>query len=228
MGHVSRLTAYYIMKLIKGKTIEEFGSQELRAVLGSQAIVGDIGCGDGKFVYNLAKNNPQKFFIGIEPAANILEEITRKIYKKPARGGLSNIIYLNHSIQEIPNELFGKFSEIFVNLPWGSLLEGIVKVDEKVLGNILKLTKDKNSKITIFLTYANTFEEKYILDRELPKLNLNYLENEFFEKVKNLGGRVESVRILTEDEKKNINTSWAKKILNERDREIFEITIFQL
>ena len=59
-----------------------------------EGIVIDIGTGDGLFVSECARQNPRKFYIGIDANARPLEKISEKIYRKPAKGGLPNVIFL--------------------------------------------------------------------------------------------------------------------------------------
>ena len=49
----------------------------------------DIGTGDGRFVYQSARRNPNKFYIGIDPNTRPLTKISEKIHRKPAKGGLA-------------------------------------------------------------------------------------------------------------------------------------------
>lgn len=42
----------------------------------------DIGTGDGRFVYQMCQKNPEKFYIGIDPAQEPLQKISEKIYRK--------------------------------------------------------------------------------------------------------------------------------------------------
>ena len=52
-----------------------------------EGVVIDIGTGDGRFVSAAAKENPNKFYIGIDVNVSPLEKISEKIHRKPAKGG---------------------------------------------------------------------------------------------------------------------------------------------
>ena len=54
-----------------------------------EGVIIDIGTGDGRFVYQSARRNPNKFHIGIDPNTRPLTKISEKIHRKPAKGGLA-------------------------------------------------------------------------------------------------------------------------------------------
>ena len=54
----------------------------------------DVGTGDGLFVYNSARRNPDRLFIGIDANSRPLQKISERIHRKPAKGGLPNVLFL--------------------------------------------------------------------------------------------------------------------------------------
>jgi 16S rRNA (adenine(1408)-N(1))-methyltransferase len=99
----------------------------------------DIGTGDGSFVYQCARRNPAKFYIGIDANPRPLEKISEKIYRKPKKGGLPNALFLQAAVEDLPVELDGVADEIHVHFPWGSLLRALLLADQAVLGNLRRL-----------------------------------------------------------------------------------------
>ena len=47
-----------------------------------EGVIIDIGTGDGRFVYQSARENPNKFYIGIDANAKPLEKISMKATRK--------------------------------------------------------------------------------------------------------------------------------------------------
>ena len=82
----------------------------------------DIGTGDGFFVSECARQNPRKFYIGIDANTRPLEKISEKIHRKPSKGGLPNVLFLQAAVEDLPSELDGVADEVHVHFPWGSLL----------------------------------------------------------------------------------------------------------
>jgi 16S rRNA (adenine(1408)-N(1))-methyltransferase len=75
-------------------------------------VIIDIGTGDGRFVYQSARRNPKKFYIGIDPNAGPLEKISEKIHRK---------------------------RELHVHFPWGSLLRAIATAEISALKNLRRI-----------------------------------------------------------------------------------------
>ncbi|GAB4284404.1 MAG: hypothetical protein Kow0081_1550 [Candidatus Dojkabacteria bacterium] len=210
------------MKIIKGKNIIE--RKEILIPSNFVKTIIEFGSGDGKELYKLARENPKNFHIGIEPNEKALEKVTKQIYKKPAKGGLENIIFLKASVQQVDSSLFHSADEVFVSFPWGSLLEGIVKADPEVIFGIKNVLK--NGAIASFtLAYDDKYEENYLKERQMPKLNLEFLETTFAAKLKEFGLTLKLARLMQDGEKKNIKSSWGKKILEKRDREVYEVIL---
>ena len=78
-----------------------------------EGVIIDIGTGDGRFVYQSARQNPTKFYIGIDPNTRPLEKISEKIYRKPAKGGAGNVLFIQAAIEDLPAELRMKYTCIF-------------------------------------------------------------------------------------------------------------------
>jgi 16S rRNA (adenine(1408)-N(1))-methyltransferase len=91
------------------------------------------------FVYKCAQQDPRRFFIGIDANRRPLEKISEKIHRKPAKGGLSNLLFVQAAVEDLPLELAGLASEVYVQLPWGSLLRGVVAGEEIVMRNLRRM-----------------------------------------------------------------------------------------
>src|SRR5512146_2508290 len=101
----------------------------------------DLGCGDGRFAYRYAREHPERFVIGVDPVAENMRELSARAARKPARGGLPNALYAVASVELLPGELRGIASEIFVTLPWGSLMRGLILAEPVVLDGIASLAR---------------------------------------------------------------------------------------
>ena len=99
----------------------------------------DIGTGDGRFVYQSARQNPNKFYIGIDPNARPLEKISEKIHRKPAKGGAPNVLFIQAAVEDLPSELNGVADEVHVHFPWGSLLRAVATGEIAVLENLRRI-----------------------------------------------------------------------------------------
>src|SRR2546430_12368378 len=93
---------------------------------GYRAVAVDVGTGDGRFAYAYARKHPDWLVIGMDPAREGLREMSMRAMRKPARGGLPNVIYVWSGIEQPPDELGHIADEVHVVLPWGKLLPGVV------------------------------------------------------------------------------------------------------
>ncbi len=175
----------------------------------------DIGTGDGRFVYKNAQKDKTVLYVGMDPAEKQLKTYSAKANRKK----LANCLFIVGSIENIPSELFSSFDEIYINLPWGSLLEKIVKTDIHSVNNIAKLLK-KNGKVTIVLGYAQEFEPSETKRLLLPKIDNKYIEENIvpsFEKDFN----IKVFRKIDKNDLDRIETTWAKKLKFGRNRDIY-------
>src|SRR6266487_3198668 len=122
------------MIIVEGKKTRAIDAPGLRALIAPYAGVSiDLGTGDGRFAYRYAAAHPDRFVVGVDPVAEAMAERSARARRKPDRGGVQNVLYAVASIERMPSELEGIATEILVNLPWGSLMRGII------LGNDVEL-----------------------------------------------------------------------------------------
>jgi 16S rRNA (adenine(1408)-N(1))-methyltransferase len=84
-------------------------------------IVLDLGTGDGRYVQTLAVARPDWFVIGLDACRENLRE--------RSRARLPNALFVIASAQELPRELHGLVTQVSINFPWGSLMEGLLQAD---------------------------------------------------------------------------------------------------
>ncbi|HKO98187.1 MAG TPA: class I SAM-dependent methyltransferase [Pyrinomonadaceae bacterium] len=98
-----------------------------------------MGTGDGLFPYHYAHEQPNRFIIGIDANARPLEKISEKIYRKPAKGGRPNLLFVQSAVEDLPSDLDGLVDELHVNLPWGTLLAAIAGTNNQGLTNLRRI-----------------------------------------------------------------------------------------
>ncbi|MBU0975588.1 MAG: methyltransferase domain-containing protein [Patescibacteria group bacterium] len=179
--------------------------------LKSKGVIVDIGSGDGKFAYKLAKKNPEKFVIGVDSSTKPLADVSRRIYRKPQKGGLPNVLFIRSAVEYLPEDLTAVANQVFVNFPWGSLLAGIVNVDERIWENIKRICK-KGANIDIVFGYDG-LKDKTEVDRlNLPQLSKNYIYNILPKKLFEMGMDTVRIQKLYSSLLKTYPSSWAKKL----------------
>lgn len=200
------------MEILKGKKSDQMSQSDLAALAAPYLQVAvDIGTGDGKFIYQLARTHPNWLCIGLDAARENLVENAAKIYKKPAKGGLANALYVISSIENLPPELENHADMIYINFPWGSLLRGLVLADTTILNAIARLAKP-NATVTMLFNY-NIFDDPVPLElRDLPAFTLATVDS-LLPQYAAAGLMLVERSLVGADVIQTIPTLWAKRVL---------------
>lgn len=210
------------MRILKGKTIIETSTPD-NIIEKFDSVIVDIGTGNGRFVYKNARNNPKDFYIGIDPVAENMMEFSTKTIKKPSKGGIANAIYIIAAAEKLPQKLHNIADKIYVNLPWGSLLEGVVKGSAVILNNIVNIAKPPKSHVEIWFTYNNLHEAGEMSRRELPPLSVEYIKDTLSPIYKSCGIDIIEIDVVNNDDLKKFDTQWSKRLGFGRARDVFRI-----
>jgi 16S rRNA (adenine(1408)-N(1))-methyltransferase len=202
--------------VVNGRKVEEMSAAELRAAaLPYARVVVDVGAGDGRFAYNLAKAQPAAFVVGMEPVAENLRESSSRARRKPERGGLPNVIYVTASIETPPPELVGVADEVSVVLPWGSLMRGIILGGDGVLRGLAGLAKADGTVRIVVNTLI--FDDPVPLEaRDLPEPSPEYVTSVLAPKYAAHGLRIDEARFFDADEVAALPSTWAKRLSHRR------------
>ncbi|MCM3874068.1 MAG: class I SAM-dependent methyltransferase [Pyrinomonadaceae bacterium] len=176
-----------------------------------EGIVIDIGTGDGLFVSECARQNPRKFYIGIDANARPLEKISEKIHRKPAKGGLPNVLFLQAAVEDLPSELDSVADEVHVHFPWGSLLGAVANGNEAVLRNLRRIcSRDALLEIVIGFDPARDVAELSRL--QIPSLSLDYIDSCLAPRYEKSGFAIIERGVLPQSEWTRLQTSWARRL----------------
>ncbi len=201
-----------MVEIIRGKNTFFLNKTEFISLLQSyQDVIVDLGTGDGKFIYELAKKNSQTFFIGIDADRNGLIEYSHKITRKPSKGGLCNVVYLISNVNNLPDDLAEIANEVWIILPWGSLLQAVVLGEAEFIQNISKIAK-KTGSIHTFVNYDLQYEANEITKLGLPNLTIEYLETTLAPKYNNYGLFFSKSENLSNEEMTKIPSTWARRL----------------
>ncbi len=184
----------------------------------------DIGTGDGRNIYKAALQDPDTFFIGIDPVRENMLEIAKKSAKKPAKGGAANMLLVIASAEALPPELSGIADSVSVYFPWGSLLECIIKPVEETLAKITGLMKPRAA-FTFITTYSDSYEEGEMQRRGLPQLSLAYFQDEaYVSRLRALHLIVTECTEYDNEFVKQFNSLWAKRLAFGRKRAFYRVS----
>jgi 16S rRNA (adenine(1408)-N(1))-methyltransferase len=187
-----------------------------------EGIIIAIGTGDGLFVYQSARANPKKFYIGIDASPGQLEKISEKIHRRPAKGGAPNALFLQAAIEDLPSELDGVADEVHIHFPWGSLLRGIAVGDSITLKSLRRICS-----ADAFLEIVFALDP--VRDRaEIERLEVPALSTAYIDKVLSPHFRDAKFEIVERGEHApeywpEFHSSWAKRLKGSTNRPLIYI-----
>lgn len=158
------------MQVVQGKRLVTPDGEVLDALRGAASrVIVDVGTGDARTAYRLARSQPDWLVIGIDPAWQRMSPTSVRAARKPAKGGAPNLLLVNSAIESVPGELHGIADEVSVLMPWGKLLRGIVHGDRDVCAGLRAVAR---SGATLDVTVGTSiWRDPVPLEiRELPEL----------------------------------------------------------
>ena len=184
-----------------------------------EGIVIDIGTGDGRFVLAAAKANPRKFFIGIDANTKPLEKPSMKATRKPSKGGLRNVLFVQAAVEVLPDELNGTADEIHIHFPWGGLLCAVVIADESVLRSLRRIAATE-CLLEVIIGIDPERDRSEIERLGLPELSEDYLESCLVPKYREAGFKLVERGRLERKDWSRLETSWARKLGSNDNRTV--------
>lgn len=167
----------------------------------------DLGTGDGRFVYKHAKDYPDTFWVGVDPAETQLRVYSAKINRER----LQNVALVVADAENLPQEFTGFFNEIYINFPWGTLLKLVVEPTELFLHNLHQVTKPA-AKIKMVFGYKFDLEPSEYERLQLPEVNEQYIKDKLIPRYQDAGFTLENFSQLNNKDLVNYETSWSKKL----------------
>lgn len=187
-----------------------------------EGIIIDIGTGDGLFVYQCARQNPKKFYIGIDANPRPLKKISEKIYRKPSKGGAPNVIFIQSAVEDLPSELNGIADVVHVHFPWGSLLGAVATGDRTVLDNLRRIcSADALLEVVIGLDPERDRSETERLG--LQPITIPYIDSTLVPHYRDAGFEIVERGLIPSAEWPALKTSWAKRLQGRATRSLIYI-----
>jgi 16S rRNA (adenine(1408)-N(1))-methyltransferase len=184
-----------------------------------EGVIVDIGTGDGRFVYQSARQNPNKFYIGIDPNPRPLEKISEKIHRKPAKGGAPNVLFIQAALEDLPPELDGVADELHVHFPWGSLLRAVATGDVALIGKLRRICAP-NALLEVVIGLDPERDQSEIDRLGLTPLSFEFIDKQLVPNYAAAGFEILERGILSASEWPEFNTSWAKRLQGNERRPI--------
>jgi 16S rRNA (adenine(1408)-N(1))-methyltransferase len=182
-------------------------------------VVIDLGAGDGRYVYESAREDASRLYIGVDPDAEALGEYAFRASRKPARGGVENARFVVASLEQLPPELHGLAAVVRVNFPWGSLLRSLLEPDDAALAALAKLAP--GGRFEVVFSYDPGHDTGAFAGAPLPPLDDAYIADPLVPAYAAAGLAVTEQRRLTQDEALAVPSTWGRRLLHARPRDVF-------
>ena len=182
----------------------------------------DIGTGDGLYVYQSARRNPARYYIGVDANARSLEKISEKICRKTSKGGLPNALFIQAAIEDLPPELDGIAAEVRVHFPWGSLLKAVA-VGEMASLQPLRRVCASGAVLTVIIGVDPDRDSAEVLRLGLAPLSLEYIDSTLVPRYRKSGFEVVDRGVLAPAEWPKLQTSWASRLRGNGSRSVFYV-----
>ena len=192
--------------------------ENLSRLTGGGVIV-DIGTGDGRFVYESAKENPKKFFIGIDPNTKPLRKISMKATRKPAKGGRANVLFIRAAIEELPEELDNTADEIHIHFPWGSLLGAVATGDDHMLQSLHRMSAP-GCFLEVVIGFDPERDRRELGRLGISEFSVDYVRSTLVTRYEAARFKVKEVGLLDKGEWTRLHSSWARRLSSNDAREV--------
>ena len=191
---------------------------EMRARFAKTSV--DVGTGDGRFAYHLASADPDRLVIGIDALAEPMGERAATAARKPVKGGRPNLLFVHAAVESVPAELERSADEVYVQLPWGALLEGIVLARADVLEGIAGLCRP-GARLVVTLNGEIWLDSTPARYEQLPVPTPEYVAEVIAPGFARVGIELGPARYSTALEAKQMYTTWARRLGHGRDHPCF-------
>lgn len=153
-----------VLSVVCGRKVEEIGAATLLELAHRyQAVLVDLGTGDGRWLYRVARVRPEVLCVGMDANADAMREVSYRAARKAARGGLPNVRFIAASVESLPAGLLEMADEIWVSYPWGSLLRAVAAPDSAVLRGVVEILKPRG--VLRVAVNESVFEQPGVLRR---------------------------------------------------------------
>jgi 16S rRNA (adenine(1408)-N(1))-methyltransferase len=178
----------------------------------------DLGTGDGRLPFTLARREPDRLFVGLDASAAGLREYS----SRAARAGLQNVLYVRAAVESLPRELEGIADRLTIVLPWGSLLAAVARPSLPLLQKIAALCRP-GAALTVVLGVDPSRDASEAARLGLPALDRAHLHGPLTAAYAAAGMKITASRALAPHELAAWPSTWAKTLAHGRPRPVFQI-----
>jgi 16S rRNA (adenine(1408)-N(1))-methyltransferase len=182
------------------------------AVAAAERVLVDVGCGDGRHTVRWAEREPDALVVGMDAETTRLD----RALSSARRRRLGRLLFVTAAVEDPPPALVGRAEAITVVMPWGSLLDGLLGADDRVLTSLLGLGTTGATLDAVL--NCRPWDAPSSVDRKLaatPEPTPGHLAA-LAERYAGLGWRLDPPTWLTDAEARALGSSWASRVVSAR------------
>jgi 16S rRNA (adenine(1408)-N(1))-methyltransferase len=134
--------------------------------------------------------------------------MARRAARKPAKGGVDNLVLVQAHAEDPPVELVACASRATVYFPWASLLFAVVGANERGLTGLAALLRDGGELEAVF-SHEPARDGAVA---EMPELSASFFADELAARYRTVGLELCEATTLSRDDVRALPTSWAKRL----------------
>ena len=159
----------------------------------------------------LAREEPSAFVVGVDANAAGMRDASRRAARPAAKGGQPNALFVVAAVEALPPELEGFADEVRISFPWGSLLRGVLGLDDEVLRGIRHVAAP-GAAVTVLVSV--TGRDRGAGVTQMPETR------EVERAWRDHGFRMIEARAATQAELEASHSTWAKRLRAGADRPV--------
>lgn len=193
------------LDVVRGRRIDRIAGESIGTwARGFDRAVLEVGTGDGRWLYRQARSHPRWAFVGVDANAQRMREVSFRAGRKPARGGLANLLFVHSDVVELPPAFDGIADEVFVLYPWAGLLDGVWTPRRSTLLGLARLAK-AGARLEVRVNLSAVAAPG-------AAVRADHLIGPYAA----AGIRLRAIRVRADP----VRTSWAMKVAHGRDRRV--------
>jgi len=157
--------------------------------------------------------------IGIDANIRPLAKISEKIYRRTGKGGATNALFLQATVEELPDELSNAADEVHIQFPWGSLLRAVATGEEVILKGLRRLCRSE-ARLELLIGFDSEQDSSELARLGVPELAASYLRDTLVPAYQANGFEIEDYGMLAPSKWPQIESSWATKLRRRSTRKL--------
>jgi 16S rRNA (adenine(1408)-N(1))-methyltransferase len=212
------------VRVLQGTRVVEAAADWRESVGRWTRVVVDLGSGDGRFPYTLARADPPTLYIGVDPDPAALSTYAFRASRKPARGGITNVIYVVAPVEALPVELAAIADLVHVIFPWGGLLRGLLLPEAATLDALASVGKN-GARYEVILSYDPAHDSAVAGDEALPPLDEQRIDLVLAPAYAAHCLPIVDRRRVGRDQALALPSTWGRRLLHGRRRDVFALEL---